>query len=253
MLIGGRLVGVADHVKAKCPLFASNPVQSLAPGTLHIIDGRQGQVEAAKARGRVFQLTAEEARITPNVVVGTFLVSSVTALMLIDSGVSRSVVSTSFCTNFSVAREALDQPLTVAIADDRMISASEIYQDCVLEIFGVGFPIDLIIIAMGDVYMITCMDWLSWFGALNNCEKKLVMVHDPSRGVLTTYGEGTRVGYDLCSIVRMRRHLHHGCMRYLTYVVDPRAEGKQSVSYVLIVRDFLDIISHDFLGVPPER
>lgn len=56
-------------MKAKCPLFASNPVQSLAPGTLHIIDGRQGQVEAAKARGRVFQLTAEEARIAPNVVV----------------------------------------------------------------------------------------------------------------------------------------------------------------------------------------
>ncbi|KAL7598174.1 hypothetical protein Lser_V15G23644 [Lactuca serriola] len=252
MLIGGRLVGAADHVKAKCPLFASNQVQSLAPGILHIIDGRQGQVEAAKARGRVFQLTVEEARIAPNVVVGTFLLSSVTALMLIDSGVSRSVVSTSFCTNFSVAREALDQPLTVAIVDDRTISASEIYQDCVLEIFSVGFP-NLIIIAMGDVYMITCMDWLSWFGALNNYEKKLVMVHDPRGGVLTTYGEGTRVGYDFCSTVRMRRHLHHGCMRYLTCVVDPRAEGKQSVSYVLIVRDFPDIISHDFLGVPPER
>lgn len=55
-----------------------------------------------------------------------------------------------------------------------MVSDSEIYQDCVLEVFGVGFPIYLNPIVTGDVCMITGMDWLSRFGALIHCEKQLV-------------------------------------------------------------------------------
>ena len=62
---------------------------------------------------------------------------------------------------------------------------------CVLEIFGVEFPIDQVPIVMGDVCGLVGMDWSSRFEAVIDCEQQLVMIRDPSGGVLTVYGEGT--------------------------------------------------------------
>lgn len=84
--------------------------------------------------------------------------NSVPALVLFDLGVTQYFLSTSFCRGFISARETLDRPLRVAIADDCMVSTSEIYRDCVLEIFVVGLPIDLIPIAMVDACVIVGMD-----------------------------------------------------------------------------------------------
>ena len=98
--------------------------------------------------------------------VGTFLVSFVPALVLFDSGASRSFVSIAFSQHISVRREALDRPLRVSIADERAVYASDVIRGCVLEIFGVEFPIDLVPITMGDVCVIVGMDWLSRYGAV---------------------------------------------------------------------------------------
>lgn len=76
--------------------------------------------------------------------------------------------------------------------------------EVVLEIFGVGYSIDLIPIAMGYVYVSIGMDWLSRFRVLIDCKQKLVTVRDPIGGVLTIYGEGTRSGSTFCSATRAR-------------------------------------------------
>lgn len=44
-----------------------------APAMLRITDGRYGMVEAPVVRSRTFQLTVEEARATPYVVTGMYL------------------------------------------------------------------------------------------------------------------------------------------------------------------------------------
>ena len=141
------------------------------------------KAEAPRARGRAFQLTAEEVRAAPMlwlgcilyssfffelrycaymmICIGTFLVSYVPALVLFDSGASRSFVSLAFSQHISIHREALSRPLRVSIADERAVYASEVIRGCILEIFGVEFPIDLVMIAMGDVCVIVGMDWLT--------------------------------------------------------------------------------------------
>ena len=108
--------------------------------------------------------------------VGTFLVSSVPALVLFDSGASRSFISLDFSRHISIPREALSRPLQVSIADEREVCATEVIRGCVLEIFGVEFPIDLVPIAMRDVCVIVGMDWLSRFGAVIDCERQLVTI-----------------------------------------------------------------------------
>ena len=139
--------------------------------------------------------------------VGTFLVNSVPALVLFDSGASRSFVSLAFSQHISVSREALSRPLRVCIADKRVIYATEVLRGCVVEIFGVEFPIDLVPIAMGDVCVIVGMDWLSRFGAVIDCERQLVTIRDPSGGVLSVYGVGTCSGSAFCSAARARQCL----------------------------------------------
>ena len=136
--------------------------------------------------------------------VGTFLVNSVPALVLFDSGASRCFVSLAFSQHISISREALSRPLRVSIADERAVYATEVIQGCVLEVLCVDFPIDLVPIAMGDVCVIVGMDWLSRVGAVINCERQLVTIRDPSGGVLMVYGEGTCFGSAFClaAIVR---------------------------------------------------
>ena len=70
-------------------------------------------------------------------------------------------MSSSLYHGFRISREALGQPLRVSIAEEYIVLDTKIFQDCVLENFSIGYPINLIPIAMGDVCVIVGMDWLS--------------------------------------------------------------------------------------------
>ena len=54
-------------------LVAAGPVSAPAPATLQITNGRQGRADVCVAKGKAFQLTAEEARASPHVVTGMYL------------------------------------------------------------------------------------------------------------------------------------------------------------------------------------
>ena len=60
-------------MKTNCPQLASRLAQAPALGTPRITEGIRGRPEPPKARGRAFQLIAEEARTAADVVVGMFL------------------------------------------------------------------------------------------------------------------------------------------------------------------------------------
>lgn len=71
------------HKKANCPqLTVSAPVKPPAPATLRLTDSRQGKAEATLVRSRAFQLTTEEARAAPDVVMGMILTLSFIYMML---------------------------------------------------------------------------------------------------------------------------------------------------------------------------
>lgn len=70
-------------------------------------------------------------------------------------------MSLSFSVDFHVSLGSLDRSLEVTIIDDHMVLTSDFYHDCTLEIFDVGFPIDLIPIPMRDVCIIAGMDTVS--------------------------------------------------------------------------------------------
>ena len=59
------------HRKAECPQLRGAP-QGSAPAAIRATESRPMKTEAPRARGRAFQLTAEEVRAAPDVVAGTF-------------------------------------------------------------------------------------------------------------------------------------------------------------------------------------
>ena len=71
--------------------------------------------------------------------------------------------------------------LRVSIANEHQIYALIIFRDCILEMFGVSYPIDLIPIPMGDVCVIIGMEWLSSFRVVIDCERQIVVVRTLSR------------------------------------------------------------------------
>ena len=100
-------------------------------------------------RSQAFQLTAEEARVAPDVVtgmisypyafilcrcdfdiyhvpcLGSFHVNGIPVQVLFDSGATRSFVSLTLSKKFPESSGMLDCPLEVEIADDRSVRASE--------------------------------------------------------------------------------------------------------------------------------
>ena len=83
------------------------------------------------------------------------------ALVLFDSGASRSFVSFMFSKNFNRILGQLDSPLEVEIAADEILNVTRVYKSCEIEVSGVRFPIDLIPIAIREITVIFRMNWFS--------------------------------------------------------------------------------------------
>lgn len=94
-----------------------------------------------------------------HVLLGTFLVNSLAALVLFDSGVSQSCVSSTISRIFDIPLDALEHPMRIPIAGKDKVPVSNIFHDCTLEFFGVSYPIDLAPIPMGTSTLI-----LGWIG-----------------------------------------------------------------------------------------
>ncbi|KAJ0460799.1 putative RNA helicase transcription factor interactor and regulator CCHC(Zn) family [Helianthus annuus] len=69
------------HIKSKCPKLQQGSKK----------EGKNE--ESSKAKGRMFQITSEEAKSHPNVVSGIFLLNSIPVYVLFDTGATMSFIS----------------------------------------------------------------------------------------------------------------------------------------------------------------
>ncbi|KAD4178196.1 hypothetical protein E3N88_26787 [Mikania micrantha] len=209
------------------------------------------KLELPKPKGRAFQITAEEAKDTSDVVTGTFLVNSMPAYVLFDSGASRSFVSTKFSHHSSFVLEKLSSPLEIEVADSKSFLVFNVYRNCKISIEGEDFAIELIPMMLGEFDVVVGMDWLSLNQANIVCNRKVVQLISPSGKELSIQGE-RRCGAVLCSLAKVMKYMNNGGKSFLAYVVDVDKEVNK-LEDVTIVRDFPDVFPDDLPGVPPER
>ena len=101
---------------------------------------------------------------------GSFSVNGISAMVLFDSGATRSFVSLALSKRFSRAPGELDCPLEVEIADDRTVRVDRVHRGCSLQLFDEQFSVDLVPIPLRGNKVIVGMDWLSPNGAVIDCE-----------------------------------------------------------------------------------
>ncbi|KAI3727551.1 hypothetical protein L6452_16167 [Arctium lappa] len=257
--------GKKGHTIRDCPIRGPVCFECREPGHVKmycpkLVGGYRGNSVGSTARveqpprvpSRAFRMSTEEAKETADVVSGTFLVNSLPARVLFDSGATRSFVSNIFCKRFTTPVSVLPDALVVEIANGDQVIIRDHFGDCTLEIDGNSFGLDLLPMAIGGFDVVIGMDWLVRHKADIFCSKKMIQVPLAGKGVVTIYGERGKGNNPIITCLKARKFLAKGYPSYLAYVVDAKKEYK-SVEDVEVVQDFPDVFPEDLPGLPPER
>ncbi|KAJ9540615.1 hypothetical protein OSB04_027121 [Centaurea solstitialis] len=233
------------HYRDACPKFkktvTESPSGSIAKGG-----------NPPKVTSRAFQMTATEAREASDLVSGTFLVNSIPALILFDTGAERSFVHDTLARKFTMPTTPLSDALVVEVAGGFLVTVRDCFEGCTIELDGESFSATLIPMNVGSFDVVLGIDWLRAHDANIGCGKRMVTLPAPNGKPITVYGDKKKGAYTTISMVKARKCLAKGCTSFLAYVIDTKLEKKE-LADVNVVRDFPDVFPEDLPGLPPER
>ncbi|XP_035830927.1 uncharacterized protein LOC118480272 [Helianthus annuus] len=227
------------HIKSECPKLQQESRKE---------DKKQ---EGSRAKGRMFQITSEEAKSHPNVISGIFLLNSIPVYILFDTEATMSFISNEIIQHPCFKIERMQMPLEVEIADSKIYMLHEICRNCKFTIEDEEFDIDLIPMVLGEFKMIVGMDWLARHHVEINYENKIMLVQAPSGRQLSIQGE-RNIETKLCTLVQAFKYVLNGSRAYLAYVVDAR-QTLPKLEDVEIVNEFPDVFPEELSGLPPEK
>ncbi|KAF5810346.1 putative nucleotidyltransferase, Ribonuclease H [Helianthus annuus] len=121
---------ISGHKKEDCRRKANNRICFNCGEKGHIKPNCPKLAPAANNKNpknaRAFILTADEAKMIPDVTVGTFLVNDIFAKVLFDSGANQSFINTSFCKLLNLSLTKLPQECLVETSNGETLRISEI-------------------------------------------------------------------------------------------------------------------------------
>ena len=121
------------------------------------------------------QITDETAADAPDVVLGMLLVNFCPAIVLIDSGAFRSFVSSQFAVQNQLDMHTLQPPFIIQ-SPGSVFKTDQICRWVIIEILGVKFLANLIVIDSKGLDVILGMDWLSKHQGQINCAQRSIAV-----------------------------------------------------------------------------
>ena len=123
-------------------------------------------------------MTAETAQEAPDVVIGMFLVNSNSATVLFYSGTSHSFIAYTFIKKHGIPVCVMKKPMLVNSPRGEM-KANWICLAASLNIRGVEFQANLVVIDSSRIDVILGMDWLRSWKAVINCGNSSVNLTTP--------------------------------------------------------------------------
>jgi len=146
----------------------------------------------------------------------------------------------------------LKSVLVIEIADGKTTRISEGYSNCVIEIEGHTFPVQLLPITLGGFHVVIGMDWMSIHDAAILCSKKIVRILTPKGEVVSVYGNRRKRSLKVINVMKALKCIHQTKEHFLAYVINARKE-KATILIVDVARDFPDVFTDDLPGIPPDR
>ncbi|KAA0060217.1 ty3-gypsy retrotransposon protein [Cucumis melo var. makuwa] len=219
---------------------------------MRLIGSAQNQGAGAPHQGKVFATNKTEAERASMVVTGTLPVLGHYALVLFDSGLSHSFISSAFVLHARLEVKPLHHVLTVSTPSRENMLSKEKVNACQIEIAGHVIEVMLLVLDMLDFDVILGMDWLAANHASIDCSRKEVAFNPPSMASFKCKGEGSRSLPKVISAMRASKLLSQGTWSILASVVDTR-EVDVSLSSEPVVRDYPDVLPKELPRLPPHR
>lgn len=141
------------------------------------------------ATARTFNMSIHDALEVDDVISVTFPLSSINAYVLIDTGATRSFVSTLFVKNNKLQVKKLPETLYVKTANEEVLTADSILKHCHIQIDDCQLFVDIIPISLKEIDAIIGMDWLHKHEAAINCQRKIVGVKSSEGKKIVFHGK----------------------------------------------------------------
>ncbi|GKA23162.1 putative reverse transcriptase domain-containing protein [Tanacetum coccineum] len=156
----------------KSPTANANANNQRAP----VANQRGNQAGNGRATARAYAVGNAGKNPDANVITDTFLLNSLYASILFDTGVDRSFAFIAFSSLIDIIPTTLDHDYDVELADERIFRVNTIIRGCTLNFLNHPFNIDLMPIEIGSFDVIIGMDRLSKYHAVIVCAEKIVRI-----------------------------------------------------------------------------
>ncbi|KAG8482764.1 hypothetical protein CXB51_024175 [Gossypium anomalum] len=214
--------------------------------------GRDAENAEARQPALVHAAHRREEGDAPDVITGTFLVSSMPYTTLVDIGSTHSYVACAISGSLGVRSEKFVSGVSVLSPLGHSIRVDKLYRDVPLETQGRIFPRDLMELPFGEFDLILGMDWLVKHKATLDCAAKRMVLRTTEGDEVMMIGERRDYLSNVVSALRAEKWIRKGCEAYLAFVSQSEAEGL-TVDKVRTIKEFQDVFSEELLGLPPNR
>jgi hypothetical protein len=225
----------AGHYRANCP-YLNQPAPSIFSNSVQGPKQPTGANRTAPARSqqqsfgkaKVNHVYAEEVEDAPGVIFGEILVQSALASVLFDSGASHSFISYHFVEKHDIPTIALKRPLMTRSPGGHIPCHLGVL-DIPINLSGIVFLANLVILTSKGIDVILGMDWLTKHRGNIACAERAVTVTNHQGSTVT------------CLI---QSSLSDSMVNHI------QAESPEDVP---IVQEFADVFPDELPGMPPER
>jgi hypothetical protein len=186
------------------------------------------QPQQSYGRARVNHIHAQDAQTASGVVLGEFLVDSVLATVLFDSGASHSFISSSFVEKHQIPTVLLKLPLITRTPGSDIkchLGCSNVR----IILSGVVFLADLVVLKSKGIDVILGMDWLTRHNGIISCATKEVSLVNHEGIKVKCQTRGSKVNP-------------------MVFNLDAR-----TIEEVPIVQEYPDVFPEELPGMPPDR
>jgi hypothetical protein len=186
------------------------------------------QPQQSYGRARVNHINAQEAQEAQGIVLGEFLVISVLATILFDSGASHLFISSSFVVKHNIPTGLLKAPLLPRTPGGDIkcqLGCSRVR----IILSGVEFLANLVVLKYKGIDVILGMDWLSQHHGLISCADKVVHLTNPDAIQVTCHTRGHKPDIMVFSM------------------------DAKSIEDVPVVREYPNVFPEELPGMPPDR
>jgi hypothetical protein len=123
----------------------------------------------------VYHLEAEKIQDALAMVVGMFLIESHPTKVLFDTGATHSFVATSWVEAHNILVQPMIPPLRINLVG-RKVQSDKILSNLRIEIRGIDFPANLVVMGTIGIDVVLVMNWLNKNQAAVSCDKRTVML-----------------------------------------------------------------------------